>query len=261
MAKPKIVPSTRARAKQDKPAAKKAVTKKPAAKKPASISLEKAIPKLEREVKRIAGLEYDPMLRAILAKRIILTDDEIADSIENGFLEGKVIYDSNGAPDPAQSSTAAIEMPRFLDFIRCSLEETKALYLEQHNIEGCQAGYDLGYWSAIANDVGRVENWGYWCRLKYLTPMEASCLLVGLDPDSYANIKTHNTPQVNELGKYVVRLERHAERDNEGGKKLSSAKWIGCAQAHSASLLGNVMITAHDNNSRWIAYSHWSKVN
>lgn len=221
--------TTRARAKQNKPAAKKAVAKKPAAKKPASISLEKAIPELEREVKRIAELESDPMLRAILTGRIILTADEMADSIEKGFLEGKVIYDSNGAPDPAQSSIAANELPRLLDFIRRSLEKTKVLYLEQHNIEGCPASFDLSYWSKVAHNVGRAKNWGYWCKLRYLTPMEASCLLVELDPDSYANIKTHNTPQVNALGEYVVRLERHAERDNEG-KKLSSAKWIEWAQ-------------------------------
>ena len=97
MVESKKLDTTRARTKQNKPAAKEAVDKKPAAKKPASVSLQEAIPELEREVKRIAELESDPMLRAILAGRIILTADEIADSIENGFIEGKVIYDSNGA--------------------------------------------------------------------------------------------------------------------------------------------------------------------
>ena len=229
MGKSKKLDTTCAPTKKNKLAAKNAVARKSATKRPASVSLQKAIPELEREVTRIAELESDPMLRAILAGRIILTADEIADSIENGFLEGKVIYDSNGAPDPVRSIITANELPRFLDFIRRSLEETKVLYLEQHNIEACPASINLGCWSAVAHDVGSVEDWGYWCRLKYLTPMEASCLLVTLDPDSYANIKTHNTPQVNELGKYVVRLERHAERDNEG-KKLSAAKWIEWAQ-------------------------------
>lgn len=239
MVESKKVTSTRVRTKQNQPAGKKVVAKKPAVKKPTSISFEKAIPELEREVKRIAELESDPMLRALLTGRIILTADEMADSIKNGFLGGKVIYDSNGAPDSKQSTIAANELPRLLDFIRRSLEETKTLYLEQHNtespVEGTpayfeqQAGMEYDFYSAIARDVGCVNNLRYWCKLKYLTPMEASCLLIELDPDSYANIKTHNTPQVNELGKYVVRLERHAARDNEG-KNLSAAKWIEWAQ-------------------------------
>lgn len=228
--------TTRARAKQDKPAAKKTVAKKPAAKKPAakkpaSISLEKVIPELESEVKRIAELESDPMLRAILAGRIILTADEIADSIEKGFLEGKVIYDSDGAPDPAQSSIAANELPRFLDFIRRASGETTMNYLEQHNIEGCPASFDLAYYSAVARDVGSVDDWDCWASLKYLTAREAACLMFELEPKHFEEIhSSRNTLlQPGALANRIDEIERLATRDTEGAK-LSPAKWIVWAQ-------------------------------
>lgn len=231
MVESKKLDTTRVRTKQNKPAVKKATTEKPSAKKPASISLEKAIPELEREVKRIAELESDPMLRAILAGRIILTSDEIAYSIEKGFLEGKVIYDSDGAPDPAQSSIAANELPRFLDFIRRASGKTKMNYLEQHNIEGCPASFDLAYYSAVARDVGSVGNWDYWVSQKYLTPREAACLMFELDPKYFDEIHSnHNTHlQPGALANRIDEIERSATRDTEGAK-LSPAKWIVWAQ-------------------------------
>lgn len=239
MVESKKLDTTRARTKQNKPAVKKAATKKPSAKKPASISLEKAIPELEREVKRIAELESDPMLRAILAGRIILTADEIADSIEKGFLEGKVIYDSNGAPDPAQSSIAANELPRFLDFIRRASGETKMNYLEQHNIEGCPASFDFAYYSAVARDVGSVDDWDYWVSLKYLTAREAACLMFELEPKHFDEIhSSRNTLlQPGALANRIDEIERSATRDTEDAK-LSPAEWIEWAQSKGYAVPG-----------------------
>ena len=215
--------------------AKKVVAKKPAAKKPASVSLQKAIPELEREVKRIAELESDPMLRTILAERIILTVDEIADSIEKNFLEGKVTYDSNGAPDAALSTITANELTRFLDFIRRASEETKKSYLAQHNDEshgeGDQAYMDLGYWAAVARDVGHVEDWKYWASQKYLTPRETACLMFELEPKHFdlINSKEKRFFQVGALADEIDKIERSATRDSEG-EKLSPAQWIEWAQ-------------------------------
>lgn len=147
-----------------------------------SVSLQKAIPELEREVKRIAELESDPTLRAILSGRIILTADEIADSIKKNFIVGKVIYDSNGAPDPARSTIAANELPRFLEFIRRALEETKASYLksdEEENDHALSLERKVGWWDVTMD--ART-----WLSMPNVKPEHAAMVLSRLNPNSPA---------------------------------------------------------------------------
>jgi len=195
------------------------------------LPIQQVIPELEREVKRIAELESDPILRAILTGRIILTADEIADSIKDGFLEGKVIYDSNGAPDPKRSTITANELPRFLDFIHRSLEKTKMSYLAQQNIEGDPASINLGYYAAVACDVGSVGDWDYWASLPRLEPREVACLMFELEPKHFDEIhsarNTHLQPGA--LADEIDKVERSATRDHEG-EKLSPEQWIEWAQ-------------------------------
>lgn len=252
MAESKKLDTTRARAKQNKPAAKKPVAKKAAAKpvakkpaakkvaakKPTSVSLQKVIPELEREVKRIAELESDPMLRAILSGRD-LSIANIADSIEKNFLEGKVTYDSNGAPDAALSTITANELTRFLDIIRRTSEETKKSYLAQHNaespVEGTPAYFEqqaaMNYYSAVARDVGCVGDWDYWASQKYLTPRDIACLMFEFDEkyfdDIHSSGNTHLQPGA--LADEIDKIERSATRETEG-MKLSPAEWIEWAQ-------------------------------
>lgn len=147
-----------------------------------SVSLQKAIPELEREVKRIAELESDPTLRAILSGRFILTADEIADSIKENFIVGKVIYDSNGAPDPARSNIAANELPRFLEFIRRALEETKASYLksdEEENDPALSLERKVGWW----DDTMDARTW---LSMPNVKPEHAAMVLSRLNPNSPA---------------------------------------------------------------------------
>lgn len=90
-----------------------------------------------------------------------------------------------------------------------------------------QSEFNFGYYGAIARDAGNPPDWSFWAGLKSLTPIKVSCLLVELDPDKYANIKTIN--RFHELVRYIDRLAYHAETDSEG-RKLSPEKWIEWAQ-------------------------------
>lgn len=147
-----------------------------------SVSLQKAIPELEREVKRIVELESDPTLRIRLSGRFILTADEIADSIKENFIVGKVIYDSNGAPDPARSTIAANELPRFLEFIRRALEEKKASYLksdEEENDPALSQERKVGWWDFIMD--ART-----WLSMPNVKPEHAAMVLSRLNPNSPA---------------------------------------------------------------------------
>ncbi len=212
--------------------------------KPASVSLKQAISELEREVSHVVELESDPMLRAILAGRIDLTIAELAHSIKDNRLEGKVFYDSNGAPDPARSTITANELTRFRNWIRRSLKKTKMSYLAQHNvkssIEGEQAGFDLGYWSAIARDHGPVNDWNYWIQLSHLTPREAACLLYGLDPNEYDTVASNNYPTPAALVERIDDIARKATREQEAGsllKNANSEEWAVWAEDNGYALL------------------------
>jgi len=97
-------------------------------------------------------------------------------------------------------------------------------YLEQ------QASHYLGFWSAVARDVGGVGNWDYWASQKYLIPRDIACLMFDLDPKHFDFVSTKSRLfQPGSLADQIDEIERSATRDTEGAK-LSPAKWIEWAQ-------------------------------
>lgn len=71
-----------------------------------------------------------------------------------------------------------------------------------------------------------VSDWDHWASLPRLTPREAACLLMELDPDNESDFfKCCNDPRCAGLAEWINKIERVAGRENEG-KKLSPAEWI-----------------------------------
>lgn len=149
--------------------------------KPNSISIQQAIQKAEKEIKRIADAESDPMLRDFLLIRTNLSISNIADSIEKKYLEGSVVKQSDGAIDP-ERSTMTFDI---LQYVRSSLEKEKKEYLSRYdnmtnpadilveNVHGVIAYYSIR------------KEWDLWAAKQQLLASEAIPLMNGLDPLSW----------------------------------------------------------------------------
>lgn len=83
----------------------------------------------------------------------------------------------------------------------------------------------LGYFRVIARDVGCVGDWDDWASQKYLEPREVACLMFELEPKNYDHVNSSNKLWVKGLADVIDKIERSATRDTEG-KKLSPAEWI-----------------------------------
>lgn len=105
-------------------------------------------------------------------------------------------------------------------------------YLSEEQTGEEQAGFDYGYYRAVARDVGSVGNWDYWASQKYLEPREVACLMFELDPKHFDEIHSNRNTllQPGALADEIDKVERSATRDTEGAN-LSSAEWIEWSQS------------------------------
>lgn len=208
MAKPKIVLSTRTRAKQDKPATS-ATTFNPS--KPTSpISSDEFTPD-GKYVSLSSRLEsYWNKTKSELSEKLreLLPDNWDYADLD---LRKRWVWLYDYQHDPAK---------------------------EEKRARDEQAWQNLGYFRAMAAcDYGSVSSWDYWASQKYLIPRETACLMFELEPKNYDHVKSSNKLWVKKLADVIDKIERSATRDTEGAK-LSPAEWIEWAQSKGYAVPG-----------------------
>lgn len=205
--------------------------------KPNSISIQQAVQKAEKEIKRIADAESDPMLRAILLGRIDLSISDIADSIEKKYLEGSIVKQSDGEIDPGLS-TMTFDI---LQYVRSSLEETKKWYLSQHDNEKSPADilvenahYVIAYYSIR-------KEWDLWAAKQQLLASEAIPLMNGLDPLSWQEYERNEKSFPNTMTQSIYRSLEMAEKEKIS--ILTPFEWLNWGRKHD---LDQLIIKSRD---------------
>ncbi|WP_295624623.1 hypothetical protein [uncultured Nitrosomonas sp.] len=194
--------------------------------KPSSVTMQQAIQEANKEVEHFVSAETDSMLRDSLVRGIDLSIRNIGDSIENGSIEGSVIKENDGSPDPLQSTITKDGMTRLIESVRRSLEKTKAVYVYQRapeNTSAIHAGYIFVTFSIR-------KEWDLWARKQQLLANEAISLMNGSDPKSWEEYRDGAKNLPDEMVSSINRSLNLA--DNEGFNNKTPKEWLTWGRNH-----------------------------